>query len=755
MRAGLRWGTILVIGFSSVGLAADEPVLKLPDYVTMAAREADAVSVSSVVAELDGERVATRVDAETLGALAVTRVEELAPLVPGMVNAPIYGLMGVPLVRGDLGDAAWNGQRLAYNRNVFPVSFNGIEAVEVLAGAPPAWLGYTHGAGGYLNFVAKAPRLQPERKLTLTAGSWDDLRVQFDATGALTPRLAARVSVERSEANSFYRLVGSDAWSGYVALTWRPRPGLEWQINAELYTVNFVENPGTNRPTQALIDRGEYITGSSVQGGGMGSYFGNTFEPTGTVRIDGSQVLLASGDGGWARTGKVQLTGTLDGVGDRTIVSRTFFERVTGEKSAAYAFYSYLPRSLTFEQRVEVAEVREWGGHEHRLLWGAAVRGEERLSFVDFFNEAMNAFDLTLDPATYRLPAAQFFGVRPVPGRAGRRAISGARYPVAPTASISQTLHSWLGNAGLFAQDDIALPGDLALSLGARADFVHVTSEDPLPAPGYAPVRDSLKTVLPAASASLAWRGSERWSTYLTFNRAAAIEPSSGSGGYGLTANRLPSVLFENASALIEAGARYRSVDGRFWVKGAVYRQERVRTNPRFGLPDEIRVRGVEVATEWRPWAALVLGGNASYLDATYRDGPLPGGIATVPQFDPTVPSDNFPSYARGNYRVPGLPRWLANISAQWTAAAGWGMRIWGAVQGAQNLDLFGRVVIPAQETWNGSVFLRRGRWEFTGTVLNVADAINWRATSSPFAGADLVTRELPRHFRLTVGYRF
>lgn len=734
---------------------ADEAVLKLPDYVTLAARDRDAAPAATLAAGLESVRMSTRIEAADLAAFGVTRVEDLSPLVPGAVNAPIYGLIGVPFIRGDLGDTAWNGQRLAYNRNVFPVSFNGVEGVEVLAGAPPAWLGYTNGTGGFINFIAKAARFEAERRVQVAVGSWDDVRVQFDATGPVNATLAARVSLERAEAGSFYRGLETDSWSGYLALAWRPRAGVAWDFNAEAYTVNFAENPGINRPTQALIDRGDYLTGSSVQSGGTGSYFGNTFVPTGTVRLDGSQILLAPGDGGWTRTAKLQLTGTLAAAEGRTVVSRTYFERVTGEKAAAYAFYSYLPRSLTFEQRVEVREVRTWAGQEHRLCWGAAVRGEERLSFVDFFNEAMNAFDLTLDPETFRLPATKFFGVRPVPGRAGRRALSGARYPVPPTASISQTLHSWLGNVGAFAQDDIAVRDDLTLSIGARADVVHVTSEDPLPAPGYAPVRDSLKELLPSANASMTWRVARAWSLYFTVNRAAAAEPSSGSGGYGLTGNRLSAVLFNNASELLEAGARFAAEDGRYALQASVYRQDRVRTNPRFGLPDEIRVQGCEWAVTWRPWPALTVQGNATYIDARYQDGPLPGGIATVPQFDPSIPSDNFLSYPRGDYRLPGLPRWLANLSATWTAPDGWGVRAWGSVQGAQNLDLFGRVVIPAQQTWNGCLFLQRGPWETSLALLNATNAFNWRPTSTPFAGGDLVTRELPRHLRFTVTRHF
>jgi outer membrane receptor protein involved in Fe transport len=704
----------------------------------------------------DFPRMLERISPVELTDFNVRRIEDLALFVPGATNATLYGIAGVPTIRGDLGDVAQNGQRRAFNRNAFPVSFNSVESVDVVAGAAPVALGYATGTGGIANFVTKTPLLGARRTiLTVSAGSWDDWRAQVDAMAPLSDTVALRVSIERAEIGAFHRLAGGDSWNGHLALAWRPSDRVRWDLSAEIYDVNFVENPGTNRPTQALIDRGEYITGSSVQGGGSGSYFGNTFTPTGVTRIDGSQVLIAPGDEGWARTQTVQLIGTFDRGGDRTITSRTLLENVSGEKYAGYTFYSYFPRSRTFEQRVEVAESRTLGGFDHELLWGAAVRGEERVSYVDFFNEAMNPFDLTLDPATYVFPVSQLFGVRPMPGRPGRFAISGANYGVFPTTSLSQTLHSRLFNAGVFANDVISLSGKLKLTLGARIDSISASSEDPLPAVGRDPIRDSLVKYLPAGSASLAWRVGESATAYGTWQRAAAVESSSGTGGFGLTANRLPDELFKNASELFEGGLKFGSRDGRLAGSVAVYRQQRHRTNPRQGRPDEILVRGIEASAEWRPTKEFSFSGNATVRDAHYIDGPLPGSIATVPRFDPSIPSGTFGVFPSGGYRLPGLPRWQANAVARWAVADGFTVRGWGSMQGKQNLDLFGHVVIPAQATWNAGLTWRRGGFEARIDVLNLTDEFNWRPTSTPFAGADLVLREPPRSWRVTVRQEF
>jgi len=748
----------LVYAAAAHAVPSDE-VVKLDTLAVVSASE-----MSPAYAGLTGlsaddliiPRSTTLVTGAQLTAQSIARVEDLSIFIPGAVNAPPYGLTGVPVLRGDLGDAAQNGQRRAYNRNVFPVSFNSVESVEVIAGAPQSFFGYTSGTGGLVNILTKRPSLTSSQStLAASVGSWDTYRVQLDTMAPISRQLAYRLSIERSASHGFYRLIPDRAWDAYLALAWQLAPSVRWDFNAEGYWTTYAENPGTNRPTQALIDRGEYITGSSVQNGGTGAYFGNTFTPTGTVTLDGSQVLVAPGDGAWARVWNAQLTGLIETSANRQIVSRTYFESVASEKHSAYRFYSYVPRSYTLEQRLEVSERREWGRVGHALTWGAALRGETRTSFVDFFNEAMNAFDLTLDPDTLRLPANRTSFVVPVPGRPGQFALRGARYGAPLSVGTSQTLQSRLFNGGLFAQDHVTLPHGFSLLLGGRGDELAVDSADPLAPAGATPARDSLAKFLPSATASLQWQPRADLAVYLTWNDAAAVEPSSSSGGFGLTGNQLPAVLFENRSRLVEAGAKGNSGDQRFAWSLALYRQERVRTNPRFNLPDEILVQGVEAAFTHRPNQRVSLTGNFSYLDVHYQNGPLPGSVATVPYFDPARPSDGFGAFASANYRLPGLPRWTANLQAAVALSGDWALDLWGSAQGAQNLDLFGHVIIRPQHTLNAALTWHRRQWVWRFAWLNFTDEFNWRPTSSPFAGTDLVTRELPRRWRADLRYAF
>lgn len=754
-------GALLLTCQLALAVRAADPVVTLDPLVTEASRN-DFKIGAGLVGPATEARALTRIDFQQLQAFDIKSVEDLTWMIPGATNAPPYGIAGVPTIRGDLGEIYQNGQRRGFNRNMYPPSFNGVEAIEAVTGAPPASYGYASGTGGLVNLVTKRPDLKhAATTLSATHGSWSEWRWQVDTMMPLASHGAGRLSVERVDADSFYRLISNQSWDAYLALAWEPRTGLRWDLSAEYYDAVFAENPGTNRPTQALIDQGDYLTGTSVaaQGGAGGSYFGNTFTPTGTIRIDGSQVLVAPGDGATARILTVQLVGTVVTHRDWRITSRTYLENGRAEKHSAYAFYSGVPRSRTAEQRIEIEGSQAQGKVQQDWLAGVSVRGEERLSYVDFFNEAMNAFDLTLNPDTLRLPKNQFFAVVPVPESPEYHAIPGGRYPRSgggTSIGISQTLHSRLVAGSTFVQDRLSWEGGWSLLVAGRVDALRVTAEDPLAPAGQTPASDTLSKVLPLSlTASLSWQVDPRLLAYLTFNRAAAVESSSSSGGFGLTNNQLPEVVFGNRSDLVEAGLKYASRDQRSHASLAVYRQRRIRTNPRFALPDEILVQGLELAVGHRMVGWLELSGNFAYMAANYIDGPLPGSIATVPQFDPAVPSDTFGAYAPGDYRVPGLPRWQGNLLAEVMLPQGWSLRGWGGMQGEQNLDLFGHVIIPRQFTLNLGIAYQHGAWEVRADCLNCTNEFNWRATGSPFAGGDLVTRELPRHWEIKTRYRF
>jgi len=182
---------------------------------------------------LDAPRAVSTITKAQLEERNVQRIEDLSQFVAGAFTAPIFGNAGVPTLRGDLGEAYQNGQRKAFNRNSFPISFNGVEAVDAVKGAPPALFGFGNATGGYVNFVTKAPFFDRSRTtVRAVVGEWESYRWQVDTGGPLSQKLAYRFSYEGSDAASFYRLVYKDAQSLYGALTYKPSPRLTLDVNA-------------------------------------------------------------------------------------------------------------------------------------------------------------------------------------------------------------------------------------------------------------------------------------------------------------------------------------------------------------------------------------------------------------------------------------------------------------------------------------------------------------------------------------------
>lgn len=755
----------LPIGALAQGNGGDE-VVELDPFITEIELEEDTVlptllSANSVFGFdknlLDAPRAVSTITAGQLEDKNIQRVEDLDQFISGAYSAPIFGNIGVPFIRGDLGEVYQNGQRRAFNRNSFPISFNGIEGIEAVKGAPPAVYGYGNATGGYVNLVTKRPQFDDTRtEVKLTAGEWDNYRWQLDHGGPLNESWAYRISYEGHDSDSFYRLAENRSQALFAALSYRSEGNFRWYLNAEYLDADFTEVPGTNRPTQQLIDEGLYITGESISAGAP--FFGNTFEPTGVVRIDGSQILLAPGDGAFAKVFNIQSIAEWN-LTEGKLVNRTYFEDIEAQKNSSYYFFSHLPESYTFENRTEYLRTFTWAGTRHELIAGFAYRYEYRKSFVDIFNEYFNPFDVTGDPDDLRYPTDQLFGVLPVPGTDGF-AIPGGRYPRndgsgRTTTSLSATLNSTLHAFGLFAQDFIQLNRNWALLVGTRLDYLDIHSEDPLPQPGFDPVSDTNAKPLVSGTASLTWKPRNWATSYVTINYAAAVESSSSSGGFGLNSNEIKDEVLENGSELIEVGQKFSLLENRLFASGAMYYQKRNRTSPRGGLPDEIEISGIEVDVIYQPHRQLNLGFIGSYAEANYIDGPVSGTPTTQAPFSPSEPNSTFPRPPLGDYRLPGLPFWLLNGFVTWKSDLGFGASATLQWQSEQNLDLDGFVVIPSQHQLDLAVFYQTEQLEVRVEVVNATDEFNWRPTSTPFAGADLVTRELPRHYMASLIFRF
>ena len=179
-----------------------------------------------------------------------------------------YGIAGAPVLRGWQGGIYYNGMLRAFQRNEMPTSFGALDAMEIVRGAAPAQLIPSH-IGGYVNMVPKAPYFDEFRgSVELELGTNDQIKGQIDAGGPIliadTIPAAYRVSVTAQEADSYFDNVSNDFISVYASAKMKLTDSTMLTFGGEFFEFKSNENAGWNRPTQNLIDNGEYVIGEPL-----------------------------------------------------------------------------------------------------------------------------------------------------------------------------------------------------------------------------------------------------------------------------------------------------------------------------------------------------------------------------------------------------------------------------------------------------------------------------------------------------------
>lgn len=216
---------------------------------------------------LDVPRAVTVVTPEMLYLQGIETFDDLDAVGAGTQRVNFFGIAGSPFVRGVLAGIYYDGMLRAYQRNEMPTSFGSLEALDIVKGPAPAHLSTTL-VGGYVNMVPKSPYFGQERgSVTLSAGSWDKFRAQLDYGGPTTVMgapAAWRVSLTGQRAGSYYDNVRNDFVSLYGALIVRTGEDSTLFTGGEYYSFESGEVPGWNRPTQQLVDNGQYVIGEPI-----------------------------------------------------------------------------------------------------------------------------------------------------------------------------------------------------------------------------------------------------------------------------------------------------------------------------------------------------------------------------------------------------------------------------------------------------------------------------------------------------------
>ncbi|MDQ8208765.1 TonB-dependent receptor [Coraliomargarita sp. SDUM461003] len=397
---------------------------------------------------LEVPRSVTLISPELMDQFGINDLDDLEKIGAGTQTVNYYGVAGAPTIRGVKGGTFINGMLRAYNRNEMPLSFGSLEAIEVVKGPAPADFTTTK-IGGFVNLIPKSPFFDEEKgSIELELDNWGrkTLSADYGAPFLLLGDIPAayRVSITTQDGESYYDDIYNDYTSVYGAIKFRPKDGVSVFLGGEYFDYKSNENAGWNRPTQELIDDGEYVIGEplnatsgdwygTVDRGAMYAdtrlaltsdvavanidpallgfmefvtdtdgvdkyvytqdYFDNGGEVV-TKSIDGNEVLSDPGD--YANSNDLILFGDIvfDSNPDRTITVKGLFEHMETEKNSSYGY--------AFESEQDVVELKTTVTDRAlipntTITYGASVRYSEAMQLSDYWDEPFSRRDITQD----------------------------------------------------------------------------------------------------------------------------------------------------------------------------------------------------------------------------------------------------------------------------------------------------------------------------------------------------------------------
>jgi iron complex outermembrane recepter protein len=752
---------------------------------------------------LDLPRSVTVITPELMRRFDLQGLGDLGRIGAGTQVANYFGIAGTPHLRGVKATVFFNGMARAYQRNEMPVSFGSLEALDLVKGPAPSHLGPVP-EGGYANFIPKSPYFDRARgSLSVTAGSHDHLRAQLDhgSPVMLGSRPAAyRLSLTAQNSESYWDHVGNDYISAYGALKVRLGENLSLFTGAEYYDFHSNENPGWNRVTQELIDRGEYIIGESQNivseaWGGManrsliefpGAFTGQPANfralilPSATAEARIAPGLLAlmedrrASDGGYRYTnayfaaGGQALTEKIDGstvladpddfanardflwfldlvstrATDRTLTWKALVERVETDKHSSYG-YGVATEQLVVENKLLI-EHRELQPADTTLTYGASLRYSYGWSVMDFAAEPFNRRDITrpeISPNS-RVPA-------------GADLDPNGRNLWSTTIGGSTESDLWQGALFGLARTKWTERFDTIVSL--RAESVNYRADLPVEV-GRATEAQRLAAERKgekhhgSGSVSTLWRIRPDTTLYATYQRGTALQP-----GQGGTVNSKSNFA---SAELKELGAKFSLLDGHLFAGLATYQWENARFNDRENRAERLRGRGAELEITWAPTSRInviasagsqrvfrldPLGFRSRFATAdriALESGSFDAGVAPTPALNPQLV-------------YPGTPETQAKLDVAWQPTPAWGVSV-GAVWNHAFYHNFERtLVLPESLVWRGSVHWRRGPLALRLSVENLFSEDYFLGADPNFSHNALVTKAPQAEGKLSATWSF
>ena len=719
----------------------------------------------------DIARSVTPISSELIEQLNITTLQDVLAVSPNTYSASGFGAPSLPTIRGQLGELFQDGTRRQAGNNGFgvPLSFNSVEQIDVVKGAPPVLFGSSQRNGGFVNLQSKVASTDESKgKASLSAGRWDQYSAQIDYTAPIIKdKVGFRVSYEHLDHGSYYDYSGTKSDSLFAALRILPDDKSTWDINFELYQVEFTDNAGINRPTQALIDDGLYITGQGLQANGSTvPAAGSIVSPTGQVNIDRSTVLTDPDNQNEATTYLIHSIYKRELSANASLKNITYFQHLQREEIAQNSFVEIIDGADTAQNRTELTY--SWND-EQQTIFAFDVRYNKVLGYSQFTTEADLPIDLTGPLSNRRIPLTDAQKARLVELRPGVFVSPGAQYDIDNDGSgdfnLSDTTDSRSWQTGFAIQQDSDWTDKLHTSVGYRVDYYDVEARDPIAPQGQTAASDSINDTLQSGQVSFNYKLNADFTGYGAASYNEATSNSMAGGNVLGGGNVISAQNFATENTLVEFGLKYAPTNSDWYADGAVFSQRRSLRN-RDGSNTGIRTTGFESQVFYDAYPYWLSAGY-SYIDARYDNSASSQDSAQVADaFDNSRPdiiagtgvgAPSFTPFAPSNSQVQGIPEQSFSFNGNYSITSKWQTGFSGLYTKSYPLDFLQTVKIRDQYTLNVNT-----SYAFTPStklrldVNNITNQKNWRPVfEGGYFGATLAFPELPINAKLTLTHKF
>ncbi len=778
---------MLGVGGPGGGLRADtgtalrpetDPTVTLLDkFLVVGVADADQIMptvrpISSVMGDmrsvLDTPRSVSSISKQLMEQVRIKSVTDFSQFAPGVYTASRFGLASTPMMRGDLAEVYFDGQRAKYSRNSVMPSFNGVEALDIVKGPGSAVYGpHSNGAAGYTNFVTKRPYFdRPRTELSLSYNAFtadhDFANVEWsaDTGGPLGADTAYRLSYLGRAGETYYQNTADNTQDLFVALTHKFSPTLTLNWWAQGNHQDYNEVPGFNRVTPALIEHETYIAGAAVRTAGIYRIANPQL-----VTIQAHSSVVGTDDRAQANRYQTQLV--FDKVLSPTssLKNSTYLEARDSNKYEPSILYSeYVKTDWDVQNRTEYHATFDTGSVSHSLITGVDLKLERLVAYQAFFGEEFNYADVTKPAATWSNAGANIY-LFGVPGHTKFGSDVGF-------GNYGGNQDSRINDIAAFYQHDLRLTPQLSFIGGFRLDRIQAESQSPefIDLGGYGSPGTyhaaggvyNLSAVVHDASYFLSaiYKVTDASSVYVTYNRTNAVLGSVNFGGVAAPDKTEAGfrTALQSRATLGEVGYKFVLLDNRLYNSVAWFRQ--VRADPdKFGHIAGRIASGLEFESVYQVNRHFNLLGNFTYADV-FRNGAT-SLFQLNTDYYKLQPDGSYAAPGSGRTTVPycrrysGVPNWQAAARLNYKFDNGFSFGLGSQFAGRQKANSEGTLHLPSQFQLTAVLTYSTAAWDFQVNVDNFTNEHNWSVADPDFTGNTVLYLEKPRTLGFTTRRRF